>query len=68
LSQKPQQNFADLFDECVSKLHAVYTFLALLELLQNRVFLIFLNEGFNNFVVCTPEAAPQQPATEDNAE
>lgn len=52
----------------VSKLHAVYTFLALLELLQNRVFLIFVSEGFNNFVVCTPEAAPQQPATEDNAE
>jgi segregation and condensation protein A len=68
LTQKPQQNFADLFDECVSKLHAVYTFLALLELLQNRVFLIFLSEGFNNFVVCTPESAPQQPATEDNAE
>lgn len=68
MSQKPQQNFADLFDECVSKLHAVYTFLALLELLQNRVFLIFVSEGFNNFVVCTPEAAPQQSATEDNAE
>ncbi len=68
MSQKPQQNFADLFDECVSKLHAVYTFLALLELLQNRVFLIFVSEGFNNFVVCTPEAAPQQPASEDNAE
>lgn len=68
MSLKPQQNFADLFDECVSKLHAVYTFLALLELLQNRVFLIFLSEGFNNFVVCTPEAAPQQQATEDNAE
>lgn len=68
LTQKPQQNFADLFDECVSKLHAVYTFLALLELLQNRVFLIFISEGFNNFVVCTPEAAPQQPASEDNAE
>jgi segregation and condensation protein A len=68
MSNKPQQNFADLFDECVSKLHAVYTFLALLELLQNRVFLIFVSEGFNNFVVCTPEAAPQQPATEENAE
>ena len=67
-SKKPQQNFADLFEDCTTKLHAVYTFLALLELLQNRVYLIFLNEGFNNFVVCTPESAPEQPATEENAD
>lgn len=67
-NKKPHQNFADLFEDCTNKLHAVYTFLALLELLQNRVYLIFLNEGFNNFVVCTPESAPEQPATEDNAD
>ncbi len=66
--KKPHQNFADLFEECSNKLHAVYTFLALLELLQNRVYLIFMNEGFNNFVVCTPESAPEQPATEENAD
>ena len=59
-TKKPQMNFSDLFEDCTSKLHAVYTFLALLELLQNRVYLIFVEEGFNNFVVCTPESAPQQ--------
>ena len=68
LMQKPQMNFTDLFEECTSKLHAVFTFLALLELLQNRNILIFMNEGFNNFVVCTPEAAPDiQPPTEEHA-
>lgn len=58
LSKKAQQNFGELFEECTSRLHAVYTFLALLELLQTRTLLIFVSEGYNNFVVCTPEAAP----------
>lgn len=61
LLRKPQSSFADLFEECTTKLHAVFTFLALLELLQNKTLLIFMGEGFNNFVICTPEAAPQQP-------
>jgi segregation and condensation protein A len=61
LVRKPQSNFTDLFEECTSKLHAVFTFLALLELLQNKTLLIFMGEGFNNFVICTPEAAPEQP-------
>ncbi|HMU68972.1 MAG TPA: segregation/condensation protein A, partial [Chitinophagales bacterium] len=61
LMKKPQSSFADLFEDCTSRLHAVFTFLALLELLQNKALLIFMGEGFNNFVICTPEAAPQQP-------
>ncbi len=67
LVKKPQSNFTDIFEECGTKLHAVFTFLALLELLQNRVLLIFMGEGFNNFVICTPEAAPetQAPPEED---
>lgn len=61
LVRSPQLNFAEVFSECTSKLHAVFTFLALLELLQNKSVLIFLGEGVNNFVICTPEAAPEQP-------
>lgn len=68
LMRKPQSNFADLFEECTSKLHAVFTFLALLELLQNKTLLIFMGEGFNNFVICTPEAAPEQESTPPNDE
>lgn len=68
LMRKPQSNFTDLFEECTSKLHAVFTFLALLELLQNKALLIFMGEGFNNFVICTPEAAPQQPDQPENTE
>ena len=62
LMKKPQVNFIELFEECTSKLHAVFTFLALLDLIQNRTLLIFMGEGFNNFVVSTLEAAPEVTA------
>ncbi len=59
LVNKPQCNFIDIFEDCTSKLHAVFTFLALLELLQNKSLLIFMGDGYNNFVISTPEAAPE---------
>jgi segregation and condensation protein A len=62
LMKKPQVNFVELFEECTSKLHAVFTFLALLDLIQSRTLLIFMGEGFNNFVVSTLEAAPEVTA------
>lgn len=67
LLSKPQVNFADIFEECTSKLHAVFTFLALLELLQNKTLLIFMGEGYNSFVIATPESAPEhsEGPTED---
>lgn len=68
LDRKPQLNFAELFEDCTSKLHAVFTFLALLELLQNRNCLIFVGDGYNNFVITTPEAAPANTSPPGNAE
>ena len=62
LMKKPQVYFIELFEECTSNLHAVFTFLALLDLIQNRTLLIFMGEGFNNFVVSTLEAAPEVTA------
>lgn len=68
INRKSQINFAELFEDCTSRLHAVFTFLALLELLQNRTFLIFVSEGYNNFVISTLEAAPAQISPPENAE
>lgn len=68
LTKKPQLNFSEIFEECSTKLHAVFTFLALLELLQNRVLLIFMTDGFNNFVISTPEAAPEQTTPSEHAD
>lgn len=67
LFKKPQLNFKEIFEDCTSKLHAVFTFLALLELLQNRMLYIFVGEGFNNFVISTPEAAPEKLPDPENA-
>lgn len=66
--KKPQVNFVELFEECTSKLHAVFTFLALLELLQTRTYLILVGEGYNNFVITTPEAAPEQESPPQDVE
>ncbi len=69
LKKKPQMNFSEVFEECTSRLHAVFTFLALLELLQSRIILIFMGEaGYNDFVICTPVAAPEQPAKHQDAD
>ncbi len=67
LHKKPLLNFSEVFEECTSKLHAVFTFLALLELLQNRTLLIFVGDGFNNFVISTPEAAPDKMLNPEDA-
>ena len=67
LSSKPQMNFSEIFEECTNRLHAVFTFLALLELLQSMTILIFVGEGYNDFVITTPEAAPQQTADNNDA-
>jgi segregation and condensation protein A len=66
--RKPQVNFVELFEECTSKLHAVFTFLALLELLQTRTYLILVGDGYNNFVITTPEAAPEQESPPQDVE
>jgi segregation and condensation protein A len=67
LFKKPQLNFNDIFEDCTSKLHAVFTFLALLELLQNRMLYIFVGEGYNNFVISTPESAPDKMLNPEDA-
>jgi len=38
--------------------HAIFTFLAVLELLQEQVIRITLGIGFNNFWLSEPEAEP----------
>jgi segregation and condensation protein A len=46
---KPIVNFLDIFQSCQSRLHACFTFLALLDLLQLGEVGIIIGDGFNNF-------------------
>lgn len=46
---KSNVTFLDIFAGCQSRVHACFTFLALLDLIQAKNVLIFISEGFNNF-------------------
>lgn len=48
---KPVVYFLDIFQSCQSKLHACFTFLALLDLLQLGEVGIIIGDGFNNFQI-----------------
>lgn len=54
-------NFTDLFSQCANRIHAIFMFLALLEMIQAAQVLIIIGEGFNNFWV----APPPNPVTEE---
>ena len=49
LVQKPRLDFIDVFATCESRIHAIVTFLALLEMINNQVVRILSGEGINNF-------------------
>lgn len=46
---KANVTFLDVFSACQSRIHACFTFLALLDLIQAKVVIMVLSEGFNNF-------------------
>lgn len=47
--------FEDIFDTCVDRIHAIITFLALLELLNKQQLRIIPGHGANNFYIKMPE-------------
>lgn len=47
--------FTDVITTCENKVQAIFTFLAILELLQEQVIRITLGIGFNNFWLSEPE-------------
>jgi segregation and condensation protein A len=43
--------FEKLFDVCENRIHAIFLFLSLLELSQQRYMSLLVGEGKNNFIV-----------------
>ena len=63
LVQKPRLDFIDVFATCESRIHAIVTFLALLEMINNQVVRILSGEGINNFWIephLMEETAPSE--------
>ena len=48
ITKKGTQRFEEVFAVCETKIHAVFIFLALLELIQQQAFCIEIGEGYNN--------------------
>ena len=45
------QSFEKLFDICADRIHAIFLFLSMLELIQAKYMTILVGEGRNNFIV-----------------
>ena len=44
-------SFEKIFDQCENRVHAIFLFLSLLELVQQKFLKIILGEGKNNFII-----------------
>ncbi len=51
LSTEKKLSFDSIFKDCEDRIHAIFNFLAILELSQQRFFKILLGEGRNNFIL-----------------
>ena len=43
--------FEKIFDQCENRVHAIFLFLSLLELVQQKFLKIIIGEGMNNFII-----------------
>jgi len=60
-SKKPRLDFEDIFNKSENRIHAIITFLALLEMINNQTVRILAGEGINNFwIERHPEAEHQE--------
>ncbi len=49
VSEGAQMPFEKVFEECESRIHAIFIFLSMLELIQEKQLSITIGEGYNNF-------------------
>lgn len=54
--------FETLFANCANRIHAIFQFLAILELIQEKQIDIVIGEGINNFWISPAEIIPSEPA------
>ncbi|HNE50876.1 MAG TPA: segregation/condensation protein A [Chitinophagales bacterium] len=53
IQNKQKASFSEIFTTCESKIHAVFIFLGMLELIQLQIISIIIGEGKNNFWLTT---------------
>jgi segregation and condensation protein A len=60
--------FEKIFDECENRIHAIFIFLNMLELVQQKFLHILIGEGRNNFIIEYNEDRTEDQSTELTAE
>jgi len=55
LLTRPRLNFENLFEACQNRLHGIFIFLALLEMIQVATVIVYTGSGLNNFWITKPE-------------
>lgn len=51
VEQEKSVSFEKIFETCDNRIHAIFLFLSLLELIQQKYMMILMGEGRNNFIV-----------------
>lgn len=63
-AQERTLSFERIFDRCENRVHAIFTFLSLLELVQQKCMRIMIGEGRNNFLIEYIDPADREPIIE----
>lgn len=58
-SEEKTMSFEKVFDVCQDRLHAIFLFLTVLELVQQNYMSIIIGEGRNNFIIEYNESRPE---------
>jgi segregation and condensation protein A len=61
------QSFEKIFEVCENRIHAIFLFLSLLELIQQKYMTIMVGEGRNNFIIEWNENREEETAANDDA-
>jgi segregation and condensation protein A len=61
-NQEKNVSFEKIFDVCENKIHAIFLFLSLLELIQQKFMTLITGEGKNNFIIEWNENREQEIA------
>ena len=59
-------SFEKIFESCQERLEAIFTFLSLLELVQQKYLTIMIGEGKNNFLIEFNEEREEEKEVEIN--
>lgn len=58
-------SFEKIFDVSENRIHAIFLFLNMLELIQQKYFSIIIGEGINNFIIEYNEERKEEPVSEE---